>query len=240
METPDKTLPPYEIPDFIKRWEGLRQRVMSAAIFSTLVLFAIMAGGIWFHALIVLSAIQMIREWDTMTAGDRWGGWKATGFAYVGAPCVALLWLRSVVLPDMDMAGMRLVLFVVFVVAATDIGAYFAGRRIGGPKLAPRLSPNKTWAGLIGGMGAAAVVGGLSASFTPYPLTFSGCVWTAAFLAVVAQAGDLFESWLKRRAGVKDSGALLPGHGGLLDRLDGLIASAPIFALMVILSGITD
>ena len=108
---------------------------------------------------------------------------------------------------------------------ATDIFAYFAGRAIGGPKLAPRISPNKTWAGLIGGMAGAAAV-----RLARPP----GCFEIGAALplarrrrwALIAQAGDLYESWVKRRAGVKDSGTLLPGHGGVLDRLDGLLAVA--------------
>ena len=113
----------------------------------------------------------------------------------------------------------------------TDICAYFVGRSIGGPKLAPRISPGKTWAGLLGGMGGAGLIGGLVA------LAGGAGFWLAApvaiVLAVVAQVGDLFESLLKRAAGVKDSGHLIPGHGGLLDRIDGLVFAAPVFAGLV-------
>jgi phosphatidate cytidylyltransferase len=152
----------------------------------------------------------------------------AGGVLYIGLPTLALLWLRN------TSEGAALVLWLFFVVWATDTCAYFAGRTIGGPRLAPSLSPKKTWAGLGGGMLGAALVGG---AFT---LGRGGAVlWAAALaaaLAVVAQLGDLFESWLKRRVDVKDSGDLIPGHGGLLDRVDGLLFAAPAFAAAVLLS----
>ncbi|MBP6111197.1 MAG: phosphatidate cytidylyltransferase, partial [Sphingobium sp.] len=130
----------------------------------------------------------------------------------------------------------------ILVVIATDTGAYFAGRRFGGAKIAPAISPSKTWAGLYGGMVyamlvmLAAVVKSKSALmagpnpilqvFHDYPLTLAMMMLAGAALAVLAQTGDFFESWMKRRAGVKDSGALIPGHGGLFDRLDGLLPVA--------------
>lgn len=136
-------------------------------------------------------------------------GW---GFAYVAIPAFALLVL--------SWAYNGLVFWVMGVTWATDIFAYFAGRSIGGPKLAPRVSPNKTWAGLIGGMIGAGLVGWGVALLFDLGMPF---VWTGAPMAIVAQGGDLYESWVKRRAGVKDSGSILPGHGGVLDRLDGLL-----------------
>jgi phosphatidate cytidylyltransferase len=120
-----------------------------------------------------------------------------------------------------------LLIWVFLVTWSTDIGAYFAGRAIGGPKLAPRISPNKTIAGLVGGMISAGLVG---YAWTQL-LSLSGALfWLAPLFAAAAQAGDLFESWLKRRAGVKDSGTWLPGHGGALDRLDGLVVVATLTA----------
>jgi phosphatidate cytidylyltransferase len=149
------------------------------------------------------------------------------GLLYVGLPVFALLWLRD----QPGELGMLLAFWALAVVWATDIGAFFAGRAIGGPKIAPSISPNKTWAGLIGGAGAALLLGWVLAHY-------AGLDWRLAlaspFLAVLAQAGDFFESWLKRRAGVKDSGRLLPGHGGVLDRLDGLVTSVPFAALLVL------
>lgn len=139
-------------------------------------------------------------------------GW---GVLYIGAPAFALMVL--------SWTYAALVIWVFAVTWATDIFAYFAGRSIGGPKLAPRISPNKTWAGLIGGIAGAGAFGWLVAWYFELGTPF---LWIGAAMGVVAQAGDLYESWEKRRAGVKDSGGLLPGHGGVLDRLDGLLAVA--------------
>lgn len=149
------------------------------------------------------------------------------GLVYVGLPILALLWLR-----EMPENGLVLTFWALSLVWATDIGAYFAGRTIGGPKIAPAISPSKTWAGLVGGMAMATLLGlGFNRWLgLPVPL-----VWATPFLAVAAQVGDFFESWMKRRAGVKDSGTLLPGHGGVLDRLDGVVTVAPLAALLVAL-----
>jgi phosphatidate cytidylyltransferase len=147
-------------------------------------------------------------------------GW---GFIYVGVPTFSLLLL------SWTFGG--LVFWVLAVTIATDVCAYFAGRSIGGPKLAPRISPNKTWAGLAGG-----VIGGGLAGYGIFWLFDVGAPfhWLGAPMAVVAQAGDLYESWEKRRAGIKDSGSLLPGHGGVLDRLDGMLAVSFVTALLLI------
>ena len=145
-----------------------------------------------------------------------------SGFLYVAIPAFALLSIAWV--------WMAIVLWVLVVTWATDIMAYFAGRSIGGPKLAPRISPNKTWAGLIGGMVGAGLFGGVVASWFEMEPLF---LWAGAPMGLIAQAGDLYESWVKRRAGVKDSGSLLPGHGGVLDRLDGLLAVALATALLM-------
>lgn len=139
----------------------------------------------------------------------------AVGFLYVAIPAFALLVLNWV--------WYILVFWVMVVTWATDIFAYFAGRSIGGPKLAPRISPNKTWAGLAGGVIGAALVGGGVAWLFDLGAPF---LYIGGAMALIAQAGDLYESWLKRRAGVKDSGSILPGHGGALDRLDGLLPVA--------------
>lgn len=150
-------------------------------------------------------------------------GW---GFVYIAVPAFALL-----VLSWLDFG---LVFWVMIVTWATDIFAYFAGRGIGGPKLAPRVRPNKTWAGLIGGMAGAGVCGWLAAWGFGLEGPF---LYLGAPMGAVAQAGDLYESWAKRRAGVKDSGTILPGHGGVLDRLDGLLAVAAV-TLMLLMAGV--
>ena len=136
-------------------------------------------------------------------------GW---GFIYVGVPAFALLVL--------SWAWFELVFWLMLVTWSTDIFAYFAGRSIGGPKLAPRISPNKTWSGLIGGMIGAGIVGAAAAWAFGLGMPF---LYAGAELGLLAQLGDLYESRVKRRQGVKDSGTLLPGHGGVLDRLDGLL-----------------
>jgi phosphatidate cytidylyltransferase len=156
----------------------------------------------------------------------------AFGLPAVVLPCVAFVWLRA----DEEQ-GIATVLWVMSLVWATDTGAYFFGRTIGGPKLAPRLSPNKTWAGLLGGMLSAGLVGaGMAAAFGGKPMLLGPL---AAVLAVVSQGGDLAESALKRWSGVKDSGSLIPGHGGVLDRVDGLMPVAPLVALLILLTGKT-
>lgn len=149
----------------------------------------------------------------------------AGGALYVGLPVLALLVLRE------QPQGLLLTFWAMALVWACDSGAFFAGRAIGGPKLAPAISPNKTWAGFLGGLLAAAVFAYILVALFGLPVLLA--VATPG-LAILAQLGDLYESNLKRRAGVKDSGNLLPGHGGIMDRLDGLVAVAPVAALLVL------
>jgi phosphatidate cytidylyltransferase len=151
---------------------------------------------------------------------------SAFGVFYVGLPTVALLWLRS----D-EPFGFMAVLFVFAVVWASDIAAYAAGRSIGGPKLAPRVSPNKTWAGLIGALLAGAAAAALFAVIQP-DLDAVRLVIIGVSLASMAQVGDLVESALKRTFGLKDASDLIPGHGGFMDRMDGLITAAVMAALL--------
>jgi len=208
----------------IHEWGGLHRaapghkKLAQYALTVPLAIMAPIAAGPGFLAFgLVLGAMFFI------AAATR-NGMLGAGAVYVGLPVLALLVLR-----DADQ-GLLLAFWAMALVWACDIGAYFAGRTIGGPKLMPQVSPNKTWAGLLGGVAGA----GLFAAI----LTLWGLDWRLAaatpLLAVLAQAGDLYESWLKRRAGVKDSGHLLPGHGGVLDRLDGLVPVAPVAALLVL------
>jgi phosphatidate cytidylyltransferase len=151
----------------------------------------------------------------------------ALGVLYIGLAGIALIELRH----DTE-AGRYNVLFLFLVVWASDIGAYMAGRALGGPKLWPAVSPNKTWSGAAGGLLAAILVAlGTAAAFTPGASTVA-VVAVAALLGVASQAGDLLESAIKRHFDVKDSSRLIPGHGGLLDRLDGVLAAAPVAALL--------
>lgn len=153
-------------------------------------------------------------------------GFLAAGVVYAGLPVLALLLIRD------QPRGAEFAFWALGLVWLCDIGAYFAGRWLGGPRLAPGISPNKTWAGALGGVALASLFGALlhQATGLPWRLTLA-----TPLLAVLAELGDLFESWLKRQAGVKDSGTLLPGHGGLLDRLDGLVPVLPVAALLVML-----
>ena len=140
------------------------------------------------------------------------------------ASAAALAWLRT-----RSQGGGVSTLALLLAVWSSDVGAFAAGRAIGGPRLAPSISPGKTWAGVAGGLVAAAVAGGLVAAGTGRPVGMGALA--GLVLAMAAQAGDLAESAAKRRFGVKDSGRIIPGHGGLLDRLDGLVAAAPVAAL---------
>ncbi len=156
--------------------------------------------------------------------------WAAAGTLWVAVPCVAFLWVRA----D-SRTGLATALWLLAVVWASDIGAFAVGRAVGGPKLAPRLSPNKTWAGFVGGLGGAAAAGAAAAAWSGAALGVT--VPVSLCLGVVAQIGDLVESLAKRRFGVKDSGGLIPGHGGLLDRLDSLLTATAAQALMMVISG---
>ncbi len=178
-------------------------------------------------ALVLVAAVVAGRRAECEGAGRRY--WALSGVLYCGLPAVALVWLRG----D-DGQGRFLMLGLMLVVWATDIGAYAAGRTIGGPLLMPKVSPKKTWAGLIGGMLSAALIGALGNGFTafgPHSHFDFALPLGAAILAVVAQAGDLLESWVKRRFGVKDSSNIIPGHGGVLDRVDGVLSVAVFIAV---------
>jgi len=193
------------------------------------------------HGLALLAAGGAIALVWAMTASDKAGdgrsarswsgsGWIALAVFYIGVPTLLLVWLR-------DAAGAMTVYWLFALVWATDTGAYVFGRLIGGPKLAPRVSPKKTWAGLIGGMVCAAGVGAAFATLPATSHAYGPLAALSSVLAVVAQIGDLFESWVKRRFGVKDAGGIMPGHGGLLDRVDGLLAAVVAAAVVALLDG---
>ena len=204
----------------------LARRSLVGVLLITVALLAAALGGYAFAMLVALAACVMFYEWRRIVHG--WGfGWQVAGFVYALVPALALLWIRERFEVGGAALGLELLLWVFITTWSVDIGAYFAGRTIGGPRLAPAISPNKTWAGLLGGMVAAALFGGLWAWLVQLP---SILIVLAAPFAAAAQGGDLFESWLKRRGGVKDSGDFLPGHGGALDRLDGLVMVATLTA----------
>lgn len=200
----------------------LAVRSVSAAAMMLLALLAAVQGGYYFAVLVAAVATGMFYEWMRIVRG--WGiAWSIGGFVYALIPALALLWVR-----DRADHGLTLLLWVFIVTWATDIGAYFVGRAFGRRPLALAISPKKTVEGLYGGMAGSAMLGAAWAMLTELPLVLLAL---APLFALAAQGGDLFESWMKRKAGVKDSGTWLPGHGGLLDRLDGLVPVAVLTAL---------
>ncbi len=193
---------------------NLQQRIITGFMLLTVLTFILRLPQDGFSGAILILSGVLYWEWWRLV--PHWLG-RVLGLVYVLVPMLCLLLLR--------LNGIEYIIYIFLVVAATDIGAFFAGRKIGGPKLAPKISPNKTWAGLLGGMVCASI---FSYFFeVPYPILLG------LLLALVSQMGDLFESWLKRRVGVKDSSNLLPGHGGFLDRLDGLLFAVPALYLVL-------
>ena len=177
----------------------------------------------------VASALSM-REARQQASGDDARRWAPWGALYAALPPIALVSLRDAP------AGSWLILYLFAVVWTTDIAAFFAGRAIGGPKLWERVSPKKTWSGAIGGTLGAVVAGLLVAHFAG-AARLGPVLGVTIVLSIASQAGDLFESALKRRFGVKDSGRLIPGHGGILDRVDGLVAAAVAAVVIATLHG---
>jgi phosphatidate cytidylyltransferase len=235
---------------------------LSVRAVSAIVMVAVAGAAWWFGGwfwigFVVLIAAGVFWEWRGIVgrfvrSAPAVGLWNAAGLVYVGGGAATLVFLRESemflgpsegLLSGLDLFG-EVLQIIVLAVIATDIGAYFVGRAIGGPKIAPKISPSKTWAGLFGGViGATLAVLFFSLRSSGYHwdaeewLTIPlACLLTGTLCAVVAQAGDFFESWMKRRAGVKDSGHLLPGHGGLFDRVDGLLAVSFLFGLYMIVA----
>ena len=221
-----------ELPSISK---DLQKRFISAGILAPIVLAVIYTGGIVYNTLIVAVAVIMSFEWQgIINSGvqeldeNSKKKWNASGIAYVTIFASSLIYLRGIE------SGAGIVFLMLFLVWATDIAAYFTGRLLKGPKIYPPISPNKTWSGLLGGMAAAGFVGAIASPFVP--MGFFTMILLGMLLAIISQIGDFFESWVKRQFGVKDSGTLIPGHGGLMDRLDGFTTVAPAFVLFILLN----
>ncbi|UUX50369.1 phosphatidate cytidylyltransferase [Nisaea acidiphila] len=182
-------------------------------------------------ALVVLLALPLAFAGAVRIGSGSWMPQMLPGLLLALCPAIAIYWIRE--LPDF---GLETALWLALSVVVTDVAAYCAGKSIGGPKIWVRVSPNKTWAGLIGGMlGAAAFGAGLGMLVGPAnPLVLAGC---GVVIALLAQAGDFAESAIKRAFGAKDSGRLIPGHGGILDRVDGQITVLPVAALAMLATG---
>jgi phosphatidate cytidylyltransferase len=215
-------------------------RTLSAIVMVAVAGVALWLGGLVFTGFVVAVGLGVIWEWwglARLIAKTPFGAalWLAVGVSYVGFAMAVLVGLRTYSLAS--------ALVPVALVIAVDIGAYFAGRTFGGPKIAPSISPSKTWAGLVGGaVGATALLAALTYLWAMQQFTVGvgsgtrlafGLLAGGLTVAVIAQAGDFFESWMKRRAGVKDSSNLIPGHGGLFDRVDGLLAVLFIIGLIM-------
>jgi phosphatidate cytidylyltransferase len=242
------------------RKSDLGVRTASAVVMLVVAGAAIWAGSWLWWAFVALVALGVLLEWVRLVVAATPGLfsrllWFAGGLIFIGGAAATLVDLRQ--------RGPHAVLGIVLQVIAVDVGAYFAGRTIGGPKIAPRISPSKTWAGLGGGIVAACLLVGalitldfynnfgalpwdkatppyqlqmwlvnLRGGLLPSVASLGAGFLPAVLVAIVAQTGDFFESWMKRRAGVKDSGRLLPGHGGLFDRVDGLLAVLFVLAIL--------
>lgn len=208
---------------------SLGPRLASAAVLAPAVLALVYFGGWPFNALIGLIVLILASEWTRMV--DRRPPWMALGVVYIGLSCWALWKLR------IDPEWGRVTLFwLLAVVWGADTGGFFFGMSIGGPKLAPAISPKKTWSGFLGGTFIAALGGWAVVAYMKGDAGLEIALYSAA-IAVVSQVGDLFESWIKRRFDVKDSGTIIPGHGGLFDRVDGLVAAAIVAVLVNISVG---
>jgi phosphatidate cytidylyltransferase len=205
-----------------QRFGGLLLRAVSAVVLGPLAFAALWFGFPWIDLLAAIAAPIMVSECLRLTPRRPMA--RSIAVLYALGALVALLWLRH-----QPVLGRETVIWVAVCVWATDIGAYFLGKLAGGAKLAPRISPGKTWSGLIGGVCWAAVASAAMGLVFQQGATFMLAAIGVA-LAIVAQIGDLLESAAKRDAGVKDSGHIIPGHGGLLDRVDGLAAVLVVVA----------
>ena len=199
-------------------------RTLSALIIAPLILIAVYIGGMFFNALVFLVAACAMMEWSKMLLHKRNTRkvWYAIGILYIFIPSMSLIYIRY--LPW----GAWLLIWLLVVIWASDIGGYVFGITIGGPKLAPWISPSKTWSGLFGGILSGFCIGIASASMIH---THNLSIYLISLLIpVMAHIGDLSESKIKRLFGIKDSGSLIPGHGGIMDRIDSIATAAPLLA----------
>ena len=204
----------------------LKKRVISALVMLPIALGIIYVGGFLFDALLVVVATLMAFEWLKMSEKhpkERF--WQLTGILYICLPIISLIYIRS------SEHGLAHILYLMGVIWLTDSSAYFAGSYFGGPKIAPSISPKKSYSGMIGGFLGALIFGMLYLHFVETRIASHFSV--TLLVCFLGQAGDLAESALKRHFGVKDSSNLIPGHGGVLDRVDSLVFAAPVLAFMV-------
>ena len=219
----------------------LSVRAASAVVMIAIAGTALWLGGWLWTAFVVAVALGVLWEWWGLVS--KLASKMSTQALWMCVATVYVLTASATLWAARENRGITLVVLILGAVVATDVGAYFAGRTLGGPKIAPKISPSKTWSGLLGGMLASGLMLG---SYFVFGLYHAGSPtyddvpdWMAmlmgviigAVVAVIAQCGDFFESWMKRKAGVKDSGNIIPGHGGLFDRLDGILAVSFVIGL---------
>jgi phosphatidate cytidylyltransferase len=204
-------------------WLGVTEGMAGPAlVFTAAIVLSLLAFGLDYPS--VAFGVAAVAVVIAAVAGPR--PWRPVGVVYA-----LVLGLSLLVLRDSADYGLAAIVVVVGIVAATDIGAFVAGRAIGGPKLWPAVSPKKTWAGAIGGLAAGTAAGVVAAALLGLEIKV-GFVLMAIVLSITSECGDLFESYVKRRFGAKDSGRLIPGHGGMMDRVDGLVFASAIAVLI--------
>ncbi len=210
--------------------DNLKSRIISSVILVIVALYAILSSSSLFVFLAILLTILMTIEWvDLVKKADDQQKWRLIGLFYILIPIYCLLKIK--------MISPQALLWLFMIIWTTDIAAFFAGKMFGGAKLTPTISPNKTWVGLFAGIIASMVIGFISSfMFASGNILFF--VLISGLLAIIEQASDLIESKIKRIFNVKDSGGIIPGHGGILDRLDGVTLVAP-FGLMMLTANLT-
>lgn len=199
-------------------------RLISACVLAPIVLLMINLSGFYFTGMILLVAIILGGEWFNMT-NKKNNIWKFSGILYILLACLSLLWIikqHHLAHNSIKFNGVNTVISIFVIVCANDIGGYLFGRLLGGAKLCAKISPNKTWSGFFGG---------ILLSLAVSPLIGEG-LGAAGIAAIIASIGDLLESWAKRKCDIKDSGTLIPGHGGLLDRVDGILLLSIFVAIL--------
>ena len=207
---------------------NLMLRVASAAVLAPVAVLAAYLGGWSFTAFWALAALAVLWEWTTLVKGPIW---VAAGVVYAAAMLAAPVLLRA----DSEL-GLLAIVLLFAIVWTTDVLGYFAGRAFGGPKLLPAVSPKKTWSGAIAGTLGAIVIAIIAAGFFG-SFNRTAIALIALILSIASQLGDLLESWIKRQFGAKDAGSLIPGHGGVMDRLDGFWAAALVGCLIGLARG---
>jgi phosphatidate cytidylyltransferase len=194
-------------------------RALSSILLVPIIICIILKGGIYFSAFIIIIAIIMGGEWAIITKSKPEIIWQIIGILYIGLPCISLIYLAQ------EEKGYATILSIFSIVIATNCGGYIFGKLLKGPKLAPKISPNKTWTGFFGGIFLAILAG----------IIRKEEIYFVIIISIIAQIGDLLESWIKRKFHVKDSGNIIPGHGGLIDEFDGIVLVAPLIAILQLL-----